>query len=323
MKPLELDYFYGNDAEQFTFYRIPKVLFTDQRYKSVSVEAKVLYGLLLDRMSLSIRNDWLDADGRVYIYFTLEEAIEFLGFGKDKLVKLYQELDRDRGIGLIERKKQGQGKPTKIYVKNFVIPSNAPLTSEKPKSDSPTVAQTSEMAKSRLLSGRSADCGISDPNNTDKKETEWSDTESIYPPLPPQPQSTGRGRRRLRMDEIEQYRELIKENIDYERLLEEHPYDQDLIDGYVELIVETCCSRREYIRVNQEDMPRDLVKSRLLKLDKEHINYVMDCLSKNTTLVGNIKAYTLSVLYNAPITISQHYTSLVSHDMAQDAAASY
>lgn len=265
---------------------IPKVLFTDQRYKSVSVEAKLLYGLLLDRMSLSIRNGWLDVDGRVYIYFTLEEAIEFLGFGKDKLVKLFQELDQDRGIGLIERKKQGQGKPTKIYVKNFVIPSNAPLTSEKPKSDSPTVAQTSEMAKSRLLSGRSADCGISDPNNTDKKETEWSDTESIYPPLPPQPQSTGRGRRRLRMDEIEQYRELIKENIDYERLLEEHPYDQDLIDGYVELIVETCCSRREYIRVNQEDMPRDLVKSRLLKLDKEHINYVMDCLSKNTTLVS-------------------------------------
>ena len=197
------------------------------------------------------------------------------------------------------------------------------MTSEEPKSEPSAALQTSEMAKSRLLSGRSADCGISDPNNTDKKETEWSDTESIYPPLSPQAQNTGRGRRRLRMDEIEQYRELIKENIDYERLLEEHPYDQDLIDGYVELIVETCCSRREYIRVNQEDMPRDLVKSRLLKLDKEHITYVMDCLSKNTTLVGNIKAYTLSALYNAPITISQHYTSLVSHDMAQDAAASY
>lgn len=323
MKPLELDYFYGNDAEQFTFYRIPKVLFTDQRYKSVSVEAKVLYGLLLDRMSLSIRNDWLDADGRVYIYFTLEEAIEFLGFGKDKLVKLYQELDRDRGIGLIERKKQGQGKPTKIYVKNFTIPGDAPLTSEKPKSEPSAALQTSEMAKSRLRSGRSADCGISASNYTDKKDTEWSDTESIYPPPPPQVQHTGKGRRRLRMDEIEQYRTLVKENIDYERLLEEHPYDHDLIDGYVELIVEICCSRREYIRVNQEDMPRDLVKSRLLKLDKEHIAYVMDCLSKNTTLVGNIKAYTLSALYNAPITISQHYTSLVSHDMAQDAMASY
>lgn len=323
MKPLELEYFYGNDAEQFTFYRIPKVLFTDHRYKAVSVEAKVLYGLLLDRMSLSIRSGWLDDDGRVYIYFTLEEAIEFLGFGKDKLVRLFQELDRDRGIGLIERKKQGQGKPTKIYVKNFIIPGDAPLTSEKPKSEPPTPPQTSEIAKSRLLPGRSADCGISDPNYTDKKETEWSDTESIYPPPPPQPPKRVKGRQRMRMDEIEQYRALIKENIDYERLLEEHPYDQELIDGYVELIVETCCSRREYIRVNQEDMPRDLVKSRLLKLDKEHITYVMDCLSKNTTLVGNIKAYTLSALYNAPITISQHYTSLVSHDMAQDAVASY
>ena len=323
MKPLELEYFYGNDAEQFTFYRIPKVLFTDHRYKAVSVEAKVLYGLLLDRMSLSIRSGWLDDDGRVYIYFTLEEAIEFLGFGKDKLVRLFQELDRDRGIGLIERKKQGQGKPTKIYVKNFIIPGDAPLTSEKPKSEPPTPPQTSEIAKSRLLPGRSADCGISDPNDTDKKETEWSDTESIYPPPPPQPPKRVKGRQRMRMDEIEQYRALIKENIDYERLLEEHPYDQELIDGYVELIVETCCSRREYIRVNQEDMPRDLVKSRLLKLDKEHITYVMDCLSKNTTLVGNIKAYTLSALYNAPITISQHYTSLVSHDMAQDAVASY
>jgi len=123
------------------------------------------------------------------------------------------------------------------------------------------------------------------------------------------------------MDEIKQYRAFVKENIDYEQLLEEHPYDQELIDGYVELIVEVCCSQREYIRVNQEDMPTELVRSRLLKLDKEHISYVMECLSRNTTLVGNIKAYTLSALYNAPITISQHYTSLVSHDMAQDAAA--
>ena len=86
MKPLVLDYFYGNEAEQFNFYRIPKVLFTDHHYKAISVEAKVLYGLLLDRMGLSIRNGWMDDDGRVYIYFTLEDAIDFLGFGKDKLV---------------------------------------------------------------------------------------------------------------------------------------------------------------------------------------------------------------------------------------------
>ena len=125
------------------------------------------------------------------------------------------------------------------------------------------------------------------------------------------------------MEEIEQYRTLGKENSDYERILEENPYDHARKDGYGEPIVEICCSRREYIRVNQEDMPKDLVKSRLLKLDKEHIAYVMYCLSKNTSLVGNIKAYTLSALYNAPITISQNYTSLVSHDMAHDAMESY
>lgn len=316
MKPLELDYFYGSESEQFNFYRIPKLLFTDNRYKAVSVEAKVLYGLLLDRMGLSVRNGWLDSDGKVYIYFTLEDAIDFLGFGKDKLVKLFKELDKETGIGLIERKKQGQGKPTKIFVKNFVASADPGQTSEKPKSETSAQIQTSEIPKSGLLNQRTQDFGISASNNTDKNNTELNDTESIYPPLPPLA-SVPRKRQRTRMDEIELYREIIKENIDYELLLKENPYEHDLIDGYLELIVEACCSRREYIRVNQEEMPRELVKSRLLKLDKEHIGYVMECLRKNTTLVGNIKAYTLSALYNAPVTIGQHYTSLVSHDMAQ------
>ena len=331
---LKLDYFYGNESEQFNFYRIPKMLFIDRRYKSVSVEAKVLYGLLLDRMGLSIRNGWLDTDGKVYIYFTLEDAIEFLGFGKDKLVKLFKELDQDGGIGLIQRKKQGQGKPTKIYVKNFILPPDEPSTaeklnsgapnsaqtSEKPKSGFLDNAQTSEMTKSGFLKNRSVDCGNSASNNTDKNDTEFSDTESIYPPQPPTPVSARRERKRTRMDEIDLYREAVKENIDYDGLMQEHPYDQELIDGYVELIVEVCCSQREYIRVNQEDMPINLVKSRLLKLDREHIRYVMDCLCKTKTLVGNIKAYTLSALYNAPVTMGQHYASRVSYDMAQDMA---
>ena len=116
---LELAYFYGSEAEQYSFYRIPKVLLTDRRYKSVSMEAKVLYGLMLDRMGLSIRNGWLDSEGRVYIYFTLEDAMQMMGCGHNKAVKLFAELDN---IGLIERKKQGQGRPTRIYVKNFILP---------------------------------------------------------------------------------------------------------------------------------------------------------------------------------------------------------
>jgi len=94
--------------------RIPKVLFTDVHFKSVPVEAKVLYGLLLDRMALSVRNGWLDDDGRVYIYFTMEDAMEQMNCGKDKIVKLFKTLDAATGIGLIERRKQGLGRPTII-----------------------------------------------------------------------------------------------------------------------------------------------------------------------------------------------------------------
>ena len=112
------DYFYGAEAEQFFFYRIPKVLFTEERFRSVSAEAKVLYGLLLDRMSLSCKNGWLDRAGRVYIIFTIEEVMTALGCADQKAGKLMHELESK--CRLIERKRQGLGKPNLIYVKNFV-----------------------------------------------------------------------------------------------------------------------------------------------------------------------------------------------------------
>ena len=98
--------------------------------------------------------------------------------------------------------------------------------------------------------------------------------------------------------------------------MQDNPYDRERLDGFVELMAETCCSSRKSIRINQGDMSTEVVKSRFLKLDSGHIQYVMDCLDRNTTLVGNIRAYTLSALFNAPVTISQYYASLVSHDMA-------
>lgn len=331
--PLNLDYFYGNEAEQYSFYRIPKALFTDAHYKAVSVEAKVLYGLLLDRMSLSLRNGWLDSDGRVYIYFTQEDAMTLMSCGKDKVTKLFRELDTG-GIGLIERKKQGQGKPARIYVKNFILPPEPGQSPPPPPVTTPDQSQTADFAQSRPLDcaalqtadfplsgpleNRSQDGGISAPNKTDKNKTEWNDTGLSIPPSPPM----GGGRRashpRMEMDAMEDYREQIKENISYDILLKERPYEQDLLDGYVELMVEICCSRRDYIRICGENFPTEVVRSRMLKLDCEHIRYVMDSLRTNTTKIGNIKAYTLAALYNAPVTIGQYYTSLVSHDMAQD-----
>ena len=115
---MTLDYFYGAQADLFTFYRIPKALFTEERFKPISAEAKILYGILLDRTSLSQRNGWLDEDNRVFIIFTLDEVMNAIGCADQKATKLLSELENK--AGLIERKRQGLGKPNLIYVKNFV-----------------------------------------------------------------------------------------------------------------------------------------------------------------------------------------------------------
>ena len=117
----EFPYFYGSEADSFTFYRIPKLLVTDDTFKDISNDAKLLYGLMLDRMSLSSKNGWFDAQKRVFIYFSMEEVMEMMNCSKNKALRSLAELDTDTGIGLIERKRQGQGKPTIIYVKNFIL----------------------------------------------------------------------------------------------------------------------------------------------------------------------------------------------------------
>ena len=163
-EPGALDYFYGTEAEQYTFYRIPKVLFTDPGFRRITADAKILYGLMLDRMGLSIRNNWLDEQERVFIYFTLEEAMDAMCCGHNKAVSLFTELDK---VGLIERKKQGQGRPTKIYVKNFIRKEEV---------------KTSENRKSALPESGTLDFRKSDTINTNKNKTDLSDTDpSIYP----------------------------------------------------------------------------------------------------------------------------------------------
>ena len=317
--PLQLDYYYGNEAEQYTFYRIPKVLFTDTRFKGVSVEAKVLYGLLLDRMALSIKNSWLDQDGRVYIIYTIADVMATLGCAEQKANKLLNELDAAKGVGLIERVRRGLGKPNVIYVKNFI---------GRPKPGEPQESQIKncENHKSGIAKTTSQEMRKSQANNTDLNKTDFSDTDpSIYPAgsvsgdvenVDNPRKAWGKPKQIDGMDKISAYRELVTENISYDALLQDSPYDKERLDGFVELIVEVCCSRRPTIRINQEDMCTEAVRSRLLKLDSEHIRYVMDCLDKNTTQIGNIRAYTLSALFNAPVTICQYYSSLVSHDMA-------
>ena len=120
------------------------------------------------------------------------------------------------------------------------------------------------------------------------------------------------------MQERENYRELILENIEYDYLCRDDRLDRDMLNELVELMVDTVCSRRETIRIAGDDYPAEVVKSRFMKLDSSHVRYVMDCMRDNTTYVRNIKKYLLAALYNAPSTISNYYSSLVQHDMYGD-----
>ena len=120
---MQYEYFYGAQAEQFSFYRIPKARFTEPNFRELSTDAKVLYGILLDRMSLSLKNQWLDAQNKVYIIFTVEEIMDALNCANQKATRLMVELEKQ--AGLIERKRQGLGRPNLIYVKNFAATINS------------------------------------------------------------------------------------------------------------------------------------------------------------------------------------------------------
>lgn len=115
----KMEYYYENESEQFVFYRVPKMLFNDERFSKISSDAKLLYALFLDRMSLSGKNDWLDEEKRAYIHFPIEEITEEFGIGTQKAVKIIAELNDIDGCGLIHRRIQGQGKPARIYLMKY------------------------------------------------------------------------------------------------------------------------------------------------------------------------------------------------------------
>lgn len=302
------DYHYGNEAEQYSFYRIPKILIVDDRFKSLSTDSKLLYGLMLDRMSLSVKNGWFDEENRVFIHFALNDIMEQLNCQHGKAVKLLAELDDTKGIGLIRRVKQGQGRPAKIYVMKAATPDQPRLPNNGKQDFSKPELQTAENRKSRLPKTGSADFPKSERNNTEINNTDLNDTDpSIHP---------AQGASDL-MD-VNGLRQTVKENIDYDILLQDHRYDRDRLDEIVDLIVETLCSTKPTICVSGDDFPATLVKEKLLKLDSQHIEYVFECLDKNTTYVRNIKKYLLATLFNAPSTIDSYYSALVNHDLYGD-----
>ena len=389
MQEIKFDYFRGMEADQYTFFRIPKILFTAECFASISCEAKVLYGLLLDRMSLSIKNRWLDKEGRVYIIFKVEEIMDLMCCKSQKATKLMKELDTETGIGLIEKKRLGLGRPNVIYVKNFMVKESSGVQEIKeqfvssdeqeegknqklrivnienpefPESKNQNFEnqksgisenenqgnmgsknhnlgdqksgisenkilefpgsknQSFENQKSGIVKITNPEFSKSKSNNTDINDTELnenenSETESIYPDrilsrLPVPLEKTDA------MDGMEAYRNVIREHISYECFQGDGYYCLEKVDELVELIVEVMMlSDDSTLRIAGVKKPAAIVKNRFMKLEKMHIEYILTCLDANTSKVGNIKSYLLTVLYNAPTTISNYYAAEVNHDL--------
>ena len=253
-----LDYFYGQSGELFAYFRIPKALFQDSRFRQLSTDARTLYGILLDRMSLSAKNGWLDEQGRVYIIYTVREVQESLCCAEHKAVKLFRELEQ---ANLIERKRRGLGRPSLIYVKNF--------SSGLPK------AQVQNCANSNSCAAENAVQVQPKPqsNKTDKNKTERNN-----PFLPD---------------------------------------DEDTIYQIVDLLVDTCSTKRKMLRIAGDDKPTEVVLSRLKKLNADHIRFVLGCLAENTSPVRNMKQYLLAALFNAPTTMNLYYQNKTNHDFAR------
>ena len=283
------DYFYEEQSESYSFYRIPKMLFTEEIFEALSTDAKVLYGLLLDRISLSRDNGWMDDEGRVYVDYTIKSVKRSMRCANTKACGLLRELDE---FGLIERKKQGLGKPTIIYVKDFTRFRKAELLD-------------SEKQNSVILHTGTLDNRKSETNKTEKNNTESNKTNPIL---------SGADKD---MDERTSYRNYLNSQLDMEIMYERYPYDRETLDAIMDLMLDVVCSKRKTIRIAGDDKPVSVVKSQFLKINSMHLEYVMDCMKKNPAKVRNIKQYLLAAIYNAPLTMQSYYQAWVNNDMAE------
>ena len=340
----------------------------------LSVNAKLLYGVLLDRMNLSMKNRWFDSENRVYIIYQIAEIMEDFNFSKKTAVRYLNELEN---FGLVEKKRRGLGLPSLLYVKNFVVFQDH---SEPDDTDFDDVAEddnlnekmetsrgiqretsrgvgthtsrsvdmeTSKGVQKETLRGvgtytsRSGDVETSksvrqvtsrgvkselqevtkrgplisktNSNNININNTKESNNILSNPMVKNAVDVMGREEESI----FEKYTKMVKDNIDYDVLISRHYLEKSMIDGMVNLIVETIISENDYIIISSTKFPKEAVKSRFSKLDISHIEYVLECMNHNTTNIKNIKKYLLAALYNAPTTIDSYYKARVQHDMPE------
>lgn len=339
---MNFNYYYGNQADQFSFIRIPRVLLVDQLFSPLSIQSKILYGVLLDRMGISMRNGWFDELNRVYIIYQISEIQEDLGFSKKKAIDYLTELEQ---FGLVEKKRRGRGLPSILYVKSFMTQDMVSRSTEPVTSDiKPVVIRSIEngTSESGLVVSRSAEIDTSrgsqiaplevpestllevpktaplkSNNNINNTYTSNITSNLIVSAEGAQVQS---GCDEDEMRSVRAYAEIISENLELEILKQGHRYDVELLDGIYDLVLEVVVSKSPTTVIASNEYPTELVRSKFLKLTSMHVEYVMDCFNQNSTKVRNIKKYLLAALFNAPSTISGYYTAEVHHDMPYLAA---
>ena len=305
------DYIYQKADCRCQFFKMPMSLFTDELLSALSNEAKLLYGLLLDRTGLSLMNGWTDENGRVYINFTNAEVCRMLKIGAAKAVKIFKELVM---VGLIERIRIGLGKPDRIFVKHIAQPEEQHDAAPESEPEFVPEEMTFDTDNSAI-----SDHEISEFSNADFPQ--YNNQTNRCRQIKSNPSAHGQREKRISPELVSLYRQQIKENIEYDWFTdcyadhEKISGSQEELDELVELMTECACATNP-IRIHGQEMPAEVVKSRMMKLTSEHIQYVFECLARTTNKIGNIKAYLLTALYNAPATISSYYSTLVRHHMS-------
>lgn len=326
MPKTEFDYYYGVETEQFTFVRVPKVLFTDkEHFGSLSNDARILYGLLLERMSLSRKNNWIDKHNRVYIIFPVEEIEESLDVGHEKALNLLKELDDQSGIGLVKKKRRGLGLPSILYVKNFIVKGEQ-NTDRVPTSRSTenefqefgktdfkkSENQTSENPKNRLLEVRKSDSNNIDINNTDMSYTYDQSIDRSQAGI----QNFSPGADGL-IAAIERstVEEKVKKQIDYDCLIS-HP-DSSVVQMAEEikyLMVDVLCGERSVVSEGKR-VSEETAKAAYRKITFDHVQYVMKSLVSYPDKISRIDRFLTTSLLNSVYTLMNSTFAGFEHDM--------
>lgn len=304
---IKFSYYYGKEADQYSFFKIPKILYTDSIFKTLSSDAKVLYAILLDRMSLSMKNGWLDEENKVFIIFTVDEIEETMNIGRNKAINIMKEI---QDFGLIEKKRRGLGKPNIIYVKSFLVETKEEnRTAEEETNDARSLnvkfqevskanlqkfeKQTSRNLENKPQEVSKTNCNKTNINKTKKSEPDISKTTSI---------DKTECKRKLKKEEEGQVEKIIKQNISYLDFMDRDSPTKETIDFVVEIMVDAVEGKRD-LKINQTWISYEKIRGRLLEIKKEHIEYVLSVLKENTSKITHFRAYLLSIIYNAPINI--------------------